>query len=76
MPETKTFWETIKIEGGNVIDAVRDLIHQGNVRRIVVEHQGRTVAEFPLTVGRRRLRGRAAACGDRRDLRAGQGLHD
>ena len=51
MPETKTFWETIKIEGGNVIDAVRDLIHQGNVRRIVIEHQGRTVAEFPLTVG-------------------------
>ena len=51
MPETKTFWETIKIEGGNVIDAVRDLIHQGNVRRIVIEHEGRTVAEFPLTVG-------------------------
>ena len=51
MPETKTFWETIKIEGGNVIDAVRDLIHEGNVRRIVIEHQGRTVAEFPLTVG-------------------------
>ena len=51
MPETKTFWETIKIEGGNVIDAVRDLIHKGNVRRVVIEHQGRTVAEFPLTVG-------------------------
>jgi hypothetical protein len=50
MPD-KTFWETIKIEGGNVIDAVRDLVHQGNVRRVVIEQQGRTVAEFPLTVG-------------------------
>jgi hypothetical protein len=50
MPE-KTFWETIKTESGNVIDAVRDLIQKGNVRRVVVEHHGRTVAEFPLTVG-------------------------
>jgi hypothetical protein len=50
MPE-KTLWETVKIEGGNVIDVVRDLIHKGNVRRVVIEHQGRTVAEFPLTVG-------------------------
>ena len=50
MPE-RTFWETIKLEGSNVIDAVRDLLHEGNVRRVVVEQQGRTVAEFPLTAG-------------------------
>ena len=47
----KTIWETIKTESGNVVDAVRDLIHKGNVRRVIIEHQGRTVAEFPLTVG-------------------------
>jgi hypothetical protein len=51
MADTKTFWETVKTEGGNVLDVVRDLIHKGNVRRIVIEHQGRTVAEFPLTAG-------------------------
>ena len=51
MPDSKTIWETIKIESGNVIDAVRDLIHQGNVRRVIIEQQGRVVAEFPLTVG-------------------------
>jgi hypothetical protein len=51
MPETKTFWEIITTEGGNVIDALRELIHKGNVRRVIVEHQGRTVAEFPLTAG-------------------------
>jgi len=50
MPE-RTFWETIKLEGSNVIDALRDLLHEGNVRRVVVEQQGRTVAEFPLTAG-------------------------
>jgi hypothetical protein len=26
-------------------------VHEGNVRRVVVQHQGRTVAEFPLTAG-------------------------
>jgi hypothetical protein len=50
MPD-KTIWETIKIEGGNVIDKLRDLIHKGNIRRVVIEQQGRTVAEFPLTAG-------------------------
>jgi hypothetical protein len=47
----KTCWETIRTEGSNAIEAVRDLIHQGNVRRVVIEQQGRTVAEFPLTIG-------------------------
>ena len=47
----KTFWESIKVEGENIVDKVRELIHQGNVRRVVVQHQGRTVAEFPLTAG-------------------------
>jgi D-aminopeptidase len=47
----KTLWESIKVEGENIVDKVRDLIHEGNVRRVIVQHQGRTVAEFPLTAG-------------------------
>jgi hypothetical protein len=47
----KTFWETLKAEGDAVIDAVKELIHKGNVRRVVIRQQGRTVAEFPLTAG-------------------------
>ena len=47
----KTFWETLKAEGDAVLDAVKELIHKGNVRRVVVRHEGRTVAEFPLTAG-------------------------
>lgn len=47
----KTCWETFKAEGANVIDRLNNLIHEGNVRRVVVEHEGRTVAEFPLTAG-------------------------
>jgi Domain of unknown function (DUF4342) len=47
----KTFWETFKAEGDNVGEKIKDLIHEGNVRRVVVQHQGRTIAEFPLTAG-------------------------
>jgi Domain of unknown function (DUF4342) len=47
----KTYWESFKAEGENVIAKLKALIHQGNVRRVVIEHEGRSVAEFPLTAG-------------------------
>ena len=47
----KTVWETIKTESGNVLERLHELIHKGNIRRVVIEHQGGTVAEFPLTAG-------------------------
>ncbi len=47
----KTWWESFKVEGSDIVDKLRKLIHEGNVRRVVVQHQGRTVAEFPLTAG-------------------------
>jgi hypothetical protein len=47
----KTIWESIKTEGENVVERLKQLIHEGNVRRVVIQHQGRTVAEFPLTAG-------------------------
>ena len=47
----KTVWESFKADGESVIEKLKALIHEGNVRRVVVQHEGRTVAEFPLTVG-------------------------
>lgn len=47
----RTSWESVKAEGESVIDRIKALIHAGNVRRVVIHHQGRTVAEFPLTAG-------------------------
>lgn len=46
-----TTWESIKLEGEALLEQLRKLIHEGNVRRVRVQHQGRTVAEFPLTAG-------------------------
>jgi len=50
MPE-KTFWETIKVQGGELLDQVRKILHEGNVRRVRIKQEDRVVAEFPLTVG-------------------------
>jgi hypothetical protein len=47
----RTCWETIKVEGGQLLDRVRQVVHEGNVRRIVVKQRGDVVAEFPLSVG-------------------------
>ncbi len=46
-----TAWETIRGQGGQLVDEVKRLIHEGNVRRVVVRQKDRVVAEFPLTVG-------------------------
>jgi hypothetical protein len=47
----KSCYETFSAQTESVINKIKALIHEGNVRRVVVQHQGRTVAEFPLTAG-------------------------
>ena len=51
MAEERTWWETIKGESGELVERVKSLIHEGNVRRIVIRQGDRSIAEFPLTVG-------------------------
>jgi hypothetical protein len=46
-----TAWEPIKVQGGHVVEELKKLLHEGNVRRVVVKQGERNVAEFPLTVG-------------------------
>ncbi|WP_026852093.1 DUF4342 domain-containing protein [Geothrix fermentans] len=44
--------EELKIEGGKVLDTIKDLIHQGNIRRITLKNEeGKTLIEIPLTLG-------------------------
>jgi hypothetical protein len=47
----RTTWETFKVKGGELLDKVRDLIQEGNIRRVRIRQNERTIAEFPLTVG-------------------------
>jgi hypothetical protein len=47
----KTWREKIEGTTETILAQIRKLIDEGNIRRVVVKHQGKTVAEFPLTVG-------------------------
>lgn len=47
----RTCKESFKVAADQVVEAVKKLVHEGNVRRVVVKQEGRTVVEFPLTVG-------------------------
>ena len=40
-----TFKETFKVTGAQLVDAVKKALHEGNVRRVVISHDGHTVAE-------------------------------
>ena len=50
MPET-TFKESFKVAGGQLLDLVKKILHEGNVRRVIIKQDTRVIAEFPLTVG-------------------------
>lgn len=47
----RTLWDTLKAESGDLLEKLKALIHEGNVSRIVVKHEGRSIAEFPVTAG-------------------------
>ncbi|MFH1328596.1 MAG: DUF4342 domain-containing protein [Candidatus Bathyarchaeota archaeon] len=48
----KTVREEFQVRGSDLVDKVKSLIHEGNIRKIIVKDQdGKTVMEFPLTFG-------------------------
>jgi hypothetical protein len=48
--EPKIEREEFKVAGTDLVDKVKDLIHQGNIRRLVIKQGGHTVMELPLTL--------------------------
>jgi hypothetical protein len=44
-------WETFKVTGEDLLKRVKEIVHEGNVRRIVIKQGSRVVVEFPVTVG-------------------------
>ncbi len=44
--------EEFSINGDDLVAKVRELLHQGNIRRIIIKNdEGRILIEIPLTVG-------------------------
>lgn len=50
--DTDKVFEELKVTGDNLLKTVRELIHQGNYRRIIIRNDhGHTLLEVPLTIG-------------------------
>jgi hypothetical protein len=43
--------EKYTISGSQLVDKIKQLIHEGNIRRVRVIHDGKTVLEIPLSIG-------------------------
>ena len=43
--------EKFTVAGNQVLEKVKQLIHEGNVRRVRLLHNDRTIVEIPLSLG-------------------------
>jgi Domain of unknown function (DUF4342) len=44
--------EEFKVKGGELLNKVKEIIHEGNARRIIIKNEeGETFIEIPLTIG-------------------------
>jgi hypothetical protein len=52
MTEEKIRVEEYKVSGDELVHKVKQIVHEGNIRRISIKTEGgNTLLEFPLTVG-------------------------
>ena len=50
--ETRTLIEEIELEGKYLVNRIKELIHEGNIRRLrIKDSKGKYLLEVPLTVG-------------------------
>jgi hypothetical protein len=52
MPDKPPRTEEFEVDGDQVVQTVKRLVHAGNVRRITIkDHDGHSLMEIPLTLG-------------------------
>lgn len=52
MSQEKVWTEELRVRGDALVAKIRELVREGNVRRIIIKDaEGRSMIEFPLTVG-------------------------
>ena len=52
MTKERTRTEEFRVEGEKLIGKVKEVIHEGNIRRIIIkDKEGKTVLEIPMTFG-------------------------
>jgi len=51
MPSFKVYYEEFRIRGRDLVEKVRELVHESNIRRIIIkDEKGNTFMEIPLSV--------------------------
>ncbi len=43
--------ERLYVSGSEIVEKMKQLLHQGNIRRVRLLHEGKTVIEIPLSIG-------------------------
>ena len=52
MTEEKVTTEEYRVDGDDVLHKVKELVHEGNIRRIIIKNEeDKTLIEIPLTLG-------------------------
>ncbi len=52
MEEKTTHTETIEVTGDDLVGKIKEIVHEGNVRRIIIKNEeGQKLIELPLTIG-------------------------
>ena len=52
MSEEKQRTEEIRVKGDDLVAKVKELVHEGNIRRLSIEDdEGKVLFEIPLTIG-------------------------
>ena len=52
MTEENIRREEFRVRGGGLVDKVKELVHEGNIRRILImDNDGKTLLDIPLTLG-------------------------
>jgi hypothetical protein len=49
--QQKPVYEELQVVGEQLLTKVKELLHEGNVRRIIIKQDGNTIMEIPLTIG-------------------------
>ena len=49
--QVRTWQEELTATGDELVARVRALVQEGNVRRVIITHEGHTLLELPLTLG-------------------------
>ena len=50
-PQPKSWQEELAASGDELVARVKQLVQEGNVRRVTIRHEGCTIFELPLAIG-------------------------